>query len=175
MSYSDRKLKKHSRRIQRKQKKEEKKSVKHERLATHIGNAGTVVWGANLCATGGPIGAAIGVPMVGAAGLSELALHHKKLEEMEDQKKYPNKPLKKHKTRMKSDRLKGGLSDNIAPSEFSNLQDQLEMGRKVEMEHTGDKIIATEIARDHLTEDPYYYTHLAEMELKAKYEKKEEK
>lgn len=40
------------------------------------------------------------------------------------------------------------------------------MGIKVEMEHTSDPDIAKEIALDHLTEDPEYYTHLAEMEEK---------
>lgn len=42
--------------------------------------------------------------------------------------------------------------------------EQLKMGLKVEMEHTDDPSVALEIAMDHLTENPKYYTHLKEME-----------
>lgn len=45
---------------------------------------------------------------------------------------------------------------------------ELEMGIKVEMEHTTNKEIAKRIALDHLTEISNYYTLLAEMEDKAK-------
>lgn len=45
---------------------------------------------------------------------------------------------------------------------------ELEMGIKVEMEHTTNKEIAKRIALDHLTEISNYYTLLAEMENKAK-------
>ena len=50
----------------------------------------------------------------------------------------------------------------------------MEMGVKVEMEHTNDKDIAMEIAHDHLFEFPDYYTALEEMEerLKKKWKKK---
>jgi len=44
------------------------------------------------------------------------------------------------------------------------IQQQLEMGIKVETEHTDDFDIATKIATDHLNEDPHYYTKLAKME-----------
>jgi len=44
------------------------------------------------------------------------------------------------------------------------IQHQLEMGIKVETEHTDDFAIATKIATDHLNEDPHYYTKLAKME-----------
>lgn len=37
---------------------------------------------------------------------------------------------------------------------------ELNMGRKVEMEHTDDPDVAEKIALDHLTEDPFYYTKL---------------
>jgi superfamily II DNA or RNA helicase len=43
---------------------------------------------------------------------------------------------------------------------------ELEMGIKVEAEHTNDKFIAEKIARDHLAEFPNYYTELAKMEKK---------
>jgi hypothetical protein len=42
---------------------------------------------------------------------------------------------------------------------------QLEMGIKVEMEHTDDKKVAKTIALDHLAEDPKYYTKLAKAKL----------
>lgn len=42
---------------------------------------------------------------------------------------------------------------------------QLTAGITVEMEHTRDPRIAREIACDHLTEDPSYYTKLATIHL----------
>jgi len=48
---------------------------------------------------------------------------------------------------------------------------QLEMGIKVEMEHTTDKDLAERISMDHLAEIPDYYTRLDKMEKEA--EKKE--
>lgn len=41
---------------------------------------------------------------------------------------------------------------------------ELEMGTKVEMEHTKNKAIAKRIALDHLAELPDYYTRLTKME-----------
>lgn len=58
-------------------------------------------------------------------------------------------------------KIPGGMAEgkrvNIDPH-------QLVMGQKVEMEHTRDPEIATEISMDHLTEDPRYYTKLKKME-----------
>lgn len=42
---------------------------------------------------------------------------------------------------------------------------QLEIGIKVEMEHTKDPKIAEKIATDHLNEDPHYYTKLTKAGL----------
>lgn len=42
---------------------------------------------------------------------------------------------------------------------------ELEMGIKVEMEHSPNKTIATKIALDHLAEDPKYYTKLLAAKL----------
>jgi hypothetical protein len=53
--------------------------------------------------------------------------------------------------------VKHGVSVN-------EIQHQLEIGIKVETEHTDDFDIATKIATDHLNEDPHYYTKLAKME-----------
>lgn len=77
--------------------------------------------------------------------------------------------------------IKGGLADNkdlndILKHHFGEmgeraktvsfylLKDQLEKGIKVEMEHTDDPEKAKEIAKDHLWEDPDYYTKLATIE-----------
>lgn len=43
---------------------------------------------------------------------------------------------------------------------------ELSQGISVEMEHSDDKDIAEKIARDHLAEDPKYYTKLKEVEGK---------
>lgn len=48
----------------------------------------------------------------------------------------------------------------------SVIKDQLEMGIKVEMEHTSDSKIAREIALDHLWEKADYYTRLKKVEKK---------
>ena len=39
-------------------------------------------------------------------------------------------------------------------------EEQLQIGIEVEKEHTDDDDLAEEIARDHLAEDPHYYTKL---------------
>lgn len=53
-----------------------------------------------------------------------------------------------------------GIADtkNITAKDVD--QTQLDMGVKVEMEHTKDKEVAKKIATDHLAEDPEYYTKL---------------
>lgn len=63
------------------------------------------------------------------------------------------------------DELEGGLADKKSPQDFD--KEQLAMGLKVEMEHTDDPMVALEIAMDHLTEIPDYYTHLDKMEKNA--------
>lgn len=81
-----------------------------------------------------------------------------------------------------TEEIKGGLADNktllqIAKKHdkkgyyhtqdmIKSLKKQLEIGLKVEMEHTNDKGKAKEIALDHLWEDPSYYTKLKKMETK---------
>ena len=49
---------------------------------------------------------------------------------------------------------------------------ELDMGIKVEMEHTSNKELSKKIALDHLAEIPDYYTRLAKMEADAKAEGK---
>ncbi len=45
---------------------------------------------------------------------------------------------------------------------------QLNIGTKIEMEHTINKRIATKIAKQHLCEFPNYYTELVKMENRLK-------
>jgi hypothetical protein len=71
---------------------------------------------------------------------------------------------------LKEEKLKGGLADKKKPNNFNPKE--LEMGIKIEMEHTDDKELAKEIAMDHLTEIPDYYTRLKKME--SEYEKEKE-
>jgi hypothetical protein len=59
----------------------------------------------------------------------------------------------------------GGMADNKPDSEFN--KDSIKKGMKVEREHTKNKNLQKEIAKDHLKEDPKYYGKLAKMEKKA--------
>ena len=68
--------------------------------------------------------------------------------------------------KMAKDLIPGGLADNKPRSKFDPKQ--LEMGRKVEREHTDDPKKAKEIATDHLEEFGNYYTALNKMEKELK-------
>lgn len=75
----------------------------------------------------------------------------------------------------KKDKIKGGLSDKLTPKDISDkfnisltkIEQQLEMGQKVELEHTSNHALAKEIATDHLVEIPDYYDRLKSMEKKG--------
>ena len=56
------------------------------------------------------------------------------------------------------DRLDGGKADGKTPEDFPD--EDISIGRKVQREHTSNPDIATEIAMDHLSEDPDYYDKL---------------
>lgn len=58
------------------------------------------------------------------------------------------------------DMISGGKADDKGSSDFS--AHQMEIGRKVEREHTTSDALASEIVRDHLAEDPAYYTNAKE-------------
>lgn len=60
--------------------------------------------------------------------------------------------------------VSGGKADYMSDDRFSDKQ--LRMGVTIEKEHTTNPRLAKEIAKDHLTEDKNYYTHLKEMEDK---------
>jgi len=62
--------------------------------------------------------------------------------------------------------IPGGLGADLKPDDVN--QKQLEMGIKVELEHTGNKDMAQEIALDHLSEDPKYYTNLKKVHQDAR-------
>lgn len=78
--------------------------------------------------------------------------------------------------------IKGGLADNKTLTQIAkkhdakgyyhivdmvkSLKKELDKGVDIEMEHTKDKSKATEIALDHLWEDPTYYTKLKKIEAK---------
>jgi len=63
---------------------------------------------------------------------------------------------------VKNDQIPGGLAAGKSDSKFDS--EQLAAGTLVEMEHTKDRKIAREIAKDHLTEDADYYKKLKKIE-----------
>lgn len=67
-----------------------------------------------------------------------------------------------------NNKLKGGSGDNT-PSDKVN-PNQLSLGVQIEMEHSNDPEIAKEIAMDHLTEDPEYYTKLIKAGLAKEFQ-----
>jgi hypothetical protein len=61
--------------------------------------------------------------------------------------------------------LHGGKADNVPSSAFPAKK--LREGMKVEREHTSNRRVTEEIAKDHLSEDMDYYEKLKKMEKKA--------
>ncbi len=66
----------------------------------------------------------------------------------------------------KKSRIKGGIADDRPDSSFN--QKELNDGIIIELEHTDDKELSKDIAKDHLEEFPNYYTELKKMEDKLK-------
>jgi len=74
-----------------------------------------------------------------------------------------------------SNTIKGGKADKMSVKDIaekfgvtvSQINKELAMGKKVEHEHTNNVGKAIEIAMDHLTEFPDYYTRLEKMEKEA--------
>lgn len=72
-------------------------------------------------------------------------------------------------------KIKGGKGDNLSLDdiakkfdiEISKLKRELNIGTKVEMEHTKNRTTAKDIAMDHLSEIPDYYSRLDKMEKSA--------
>lgn len=71
------------------------------------------------------------------------------------------------------DKIPGGLSDKLTLYDIAKkhkidpetLEKEMKKGKKVESEHTSDQNIAFEIAKDHLFEDPFYYSKLSKLDL----------
>ena len=82
--------------------------------------------------------------------------------------------IKSNLKEKKNQKLKGGKADKLDLPKIAKkhkvslelLKKQLTKGIKVEMEHTEDKSKASEIAMDHLSEDPKYYQKLKKIETK---------
>jgi hypothetical protein len=87
---------------------------------------------------------------------AEEAAEAKEVKEEESDEGDTEKSLKK------ADKIPGGPADNKSPKDFDAKR--LQHGIEVELEHTSDRSIAQEIAMDHLTEDPDYYTKLESIE-----------
>lgn len=74
----------------------------------------------------------------------------------------PRRPEKgTNKLRPIKELIKGGIADGMSDELFDSVE--LEKGIKVELEHTDDEMIAKEIAKDHLAEDPEYYKKLSKI------------
>lgn len=58
----------------------------------------------------------------------------------------------------RQDLLPGGKGDKMQPKDADPKE--LSMGKRVESEHTSEQPLATEIALDHLSENPHYYSAL---------------
>lgn len=99
----------------------------------------------------------------------------------------PLKPGQKkmNEDMINEDKLKGGKADKLTKKDIANkfgvdvakINKELEIGIKVELEHTKSRKLAKEIAMDHLTEIPDYYTRLKKMEKEgeSKWKKREKK
>ena len=57
-------------------------------------------------------------------------------------------------------RKKSLLSEILSEKNLDVDQEELKKGIEVEKEHTDDESVAEKIARDHLQENPHYYTKL---------------
>lgn len=66
----------------------------------------------------------------------------------------------------KKQKLKGGKGDKLTPDQVNYFE--FTKGWKHELEHTDDIDKAKEIALDHLSEDPMYYTRLQMVEFEKK-------
>jgi hypothetical protein len=62
-----------------------------------------------------------------------------------------------------TDVLSGGAADNEPDDKFN--KDDLKQGQEHEKEHTDNKEVAKEIAKDHLKEDKQYYNKLEKMNM----------
>lgn len=94
-----------------------------------------------------------------AANIFEQAGFYKEAEEVTDVIK---DMASKKDNDVWEDEMPGGLADKKTPKDFDSKA--ISKGIKVEMEHTNDRHLATEIVMDHLMENPKYYDYLEDME-----------
>lgn len=74
-----------------------------------------------------------------------------------------------------SPEVEGGLADDMTAADIAKkfnvsllkIKKQIDMGIEVELEHTKNRKTAKDIAMDHLSEMPDYYTRLNKMEKEA--------
>jgi hypothetical protein len=72
--------------------------------------------------------------------------------------------------------IKGGMAEGMDLQDIADkhgisvdiIEREHKMGVKIEHEHSPDDDIAGEIAKDHLSEFPTYYTFLEDMESRAR-------
>jgi len=76
---------------------------------------------------------------------------------------FPQVDIGEKKLAASEEAVVGGKGDRKKDSDFNPKQ--VKMGHKVEMEHTSSPKIAAEITRDHLTENPKYYSKLKQAGL----------
>lgn len=75
--------------------------------------------------------------------------------------------FKSSRIKLESDEIVGGLGDKLSLKDLAKkhsvsvdkIKKEIEVGIKVELEHTKSKEMAREIAMDHITEFPDYYTN----------------
>ena len=68
---------------------------------------------------------------------------------------------------MSKEKIKGGKADGMTAKDLAmkhyqfvgTIENEIELGIKIEMEHTKDKAVAREIAMDHIFEFPDYYSN----------------
>ena len=90
-------------------------------------------------------------------------------------KEHYSKPKGRFESIEDEEYIIGGRADGMTPEDIAkkhglpieDIEEQLDMGEKVEMEHTDDPNIAHEIAMDHEEEIPDYYDRLKKMETEA--------
>jgi len=74
---------------------------------------------------------------------------------------HPYRPRAGSTVIQKGERIPGGLAEGRPDSDFD--AEQLAAGVEVELEHSDDREVAKEIAKDHLTEDKDYYRKLKQI------------
>ena len=78
--------------------------------------------------------------------------------------------------------ISGGMAEGMTVEDIAKkhgvdvsvINKQIKMGIKIEHEHSPDDNVAAEISKDHLTETPFYYDYLEEMESEFKENYKED-